>query len=124
MVAIGLLLPAFFGDPANGLVRRVLANRVLLWLGVVSYGIYLWHSAVYEQLTRWRFGEVTEATHRYVWFFAAAALSALVAAASYYAVERPVLKLKRLVGRREPGLPGEAVREPAPVIPGGGTGGG
>jgi peptidoglycan/LPS O-acetylase OafA/YrhL len=124
VVAIGLLLPAFFGDPANGLVRRVLANRVLLWLGVVSYGIYLWHSAVYEQLTRWRFGEVTEATHRYVWFFAAAALSALVAAVSYYVVERPALKLKRLVGRREPGLPGEAVREPAPVIPGGGTGGG
>jgi peptidoglycan/LPS O-acetylase OafA/YrhL len=124
VVAIGLLLPAFFGDPSNGLVRRVLANRVLLWLGIVSYGIYLWHSAVYEQLTRWRFGEIAEATHRYIWFFAAAAASALVAAASYYVVERPALKLKRLVGRREPGRPGEAVREPAPVIPGGGTGAG
>jgi peptidoglycan/LPS O-acetylase OafA/YrhL len=122
LVAIGLLLPAFFGDPQRGFVRRVLGNRVLLWLGVVSYGIYLWHSAVYEQLTRWHFGEVAEATHRYIWFFAAAALSALVAAASYYVVERPALRLKRLVGRREPGRPGEAIREPAPVIPGGETG--
>jgi peptidoglycan/LPS O-acetylase OafA/YrhL len=124
VVAIGLLLPAFFGDPANGLVRRVLANRVLLWLGLVSYGIYLWHSAVYEQLTRWGFAEIAEVTHRYIWFFAATAVTAAVAAASYYLVERPALRLKRLVGRREPGIPGEAVREPAPVIPGGGTGGG
>jgi peptidoglycan/LPS O-acetylase OafA/YrhL len=124
LVAIGLLLPAFFGDPANGLVRRVLANRVLLWMGLVSYGIYLWHSAVYEQLTRWHFGEIAEATHRYIWFFAATAVTAAVAAGSYYLLERPALRLKRLVGRREPGIPGEAVREPAPVIPGGGTGGG
>ncbi|MEA2364753.1 MAG: hypothetical protein QOI32_265 [Thermoleophilaceae bacterium] len=112
IVAIGLLLPAFFGDPERGLVRRLLANRVLLWLGLVSYGINLWHSAVYEQMARWDFAEIADATHRYIWFFVAAALSALVAAASYYGVERPALRLKRLVGRR------------APVIPGGGTGGG
>jgi peptidoglycan/LPS O-acetylase OafA/YrhL len=124
IVAIGLLLPAFFGDPANGFVRRILANRVLLWLGLVSYGIYLWHSAVYEQLSRWGFNDIATATHRYSWFIAAAALSALVAAASYYGIERHALKLKRLVGRRKPGLPGEATREPAPVIPSGGTGAG
>ena len=122
MVAFGLLLPAFFGDPERGFVRRLLGNRVFLWLGVVSYGIYLWHSAVYEQLTRWGFNEVAEATHRYIWFFAAVALTAVVAAASYYLVERPALTLKRLVGRRDPGIPGEALREPAPVIPGSGTG--
>ena len=78
-------------------------------------------AAVYEQLTRWGFQEIAATTHRYIWFFAAAAVTTLVAAASYYAVERPALSLKRLVGRREPGIPGEAVREPAPVIPGGGA---
>jgi peptidoglycan/LPS O-acetylase OafA/YrhL len=124
VVAIGLLLPAFFGEPEHGLVRRVLANRVLLWLGVVSYGIYLWHSAVYEQLTRWGFHDIANATHRYIWFLAAVAVSSLVAAVSYYGVERPALSLKRLVGRRPPGRPGEAIREPAPVIPDGGTGAG
>jgi peptidoglycan/LPS O-acetylase OafA/YrhL len=122
IVAVGLLLPAFFGDPERGLVRRVLGNRVFLWLGLVSYGIYLWHSAVYEQLARWDFAEIANATHRYVWFLAAVVVSAAVAAASYYGVERPALSLKRLVGQRPPGRPGEATREPAPVIPGGGTG--
>jgi len=124
LVALGLVLPGFFGDPSRGLIRRMLGNWVLLWLGVVSYGIYLWHSAVYEQLTRWHYGDIAEATHRYTWFFAGLAVSTVVAAASYYIVERPALSLKRLVGRREPGKPGEAIREPAPVIPGGGTGAG
>jgi peptidoglycan/LPS O-acetylase OafA/YrhL len=117
VVAVGIVLPGFFGDPANGRVRRVLGNRVLLWFGLVSYGIYLWHSAVYEQLTRWHFGDIADATHRYVWLLAGLSVTTLVAAASYYGVERYALRLKRLVGRREPGLPGEATREPAPVIP-------
>jgi peptidoglycan/LPS O-acetylase OafA/YrhL len=89
VIAALLLLPAVFGDGAGGLPRRVLANRVVAWLGLVSYGIFLWHYVFAQQLGRhgadWGFLDVLIGT---------LALSIAVAAASYYLVERPVLRLK------------------------------
>jgi peptidoglycan/LPS O-acetylase OafA/YrhL len=115
VIALGLVLPAVVGDPTRGLPRRVLGWRVLGWLGLVSYGIYLWHDAVLEQLARWDFGSVT-IVHPYAqWPLAGLAGATLLAAVSYYAVERPALGLKRLAGRRDPS-PGEAIAEPAPVM--------
>ena len=43
--ALGLILPAVFAGDGRGRVRQLLAWPVLLWLGLVSYGIYLWQSA-------------------------------------------------------------------------------
>src|SRR5205823_600212 len=45
-IALGLFLPAVFGDPDEGLIRRVLAWRPILWIGLVSYGAYLYHFPV------------------------------------------------------------------------------
>jgi peptidoglycan/LPS O-acetylase OafA/YrhL len=44
-------------------------------------------------------------------------MSLALAAASYYLVERPALRLKELVGRRPEPAPGEALAEPAPAVP-------
>ena len=56
LIGVGLLLPALFGDPSRGFVRqRVLSSRALNYLGVISYGVYLWHFAVLIQLQRWGF---------------------------------------------------------------------
>ena len=38
-----LALPAVFGTGEGGIPRRVLAAAPLAWLGLISYGIYLWH---------------------------------------------------------------------------------
>ncbi len=97
-VAVGLLLPAAFGDAGRGVVRRVLASRPLLWIGLVSYGLYLLHVVVLTQLTDW--GLVTSLGR--VGFAALALAVSLVAAAvSFYVVERPALQLGRhLTGRR------------------------
>jgi peptidoglycan/LPS O-acetylase OafA/YrhL len=116
VIAIGLLAPAMFGDPARGVLRRLLAWRPLLYVGMVSYGIYLWHLAILEQLARWDF-ESIGARHSIVWFAAAFPISLAIASVSYYAIERPFLSLKNRVRGRPPPRSGESVTEPAPVLP-------
>lgn len=97
LFALALLLPAVFGDPARGLVRRLLANRALLWVGLVSYALYLWHAAIISKLAD--LGAMNAFSP--IGFIAAAlGVSLLVAAASFYAVERPALRLGRRLSRR------------------------
>ena len=43
--AFFLLLPAVFGPQDRGIVRRFLRWQPMVYLGLISYGIYLWHQA-------------------------------------------------------------------------------
>jgi peptidoglycan/LPS O-acetylase OafA/YrhL len=97
-------------------VRRILRNRALLYVGMISYGIYLWHLAVLTQLDRWGFESVG---HRstIVWFAVALPIAVLIASLSYYLVERPFLRLKRLVRIGPAVKPGDSIAEPAPMTP-------
>jgi peptidoglycan/LPS O-acetylase OafA/YrhL len=113
VIALGLLIPAVFGDPEQGLIRRVLAWRPLLWIGLVSYGAYLYHFVVIEQLADEGFRPIAADTSPYLWFPVALAGSLAIAAVSWYCFERPILSLKRLVPRR-PVERREAKLEPAP----------
>jgi peptidoglycan/LPS O-acetylase OafA/YrhL len=83
-----LLLPAVFGEPGRGPVRRLLTWRPVAFVGLVSYGVYLWHQFVVQQLlkhTGWQLFDVP------YWQFLPVALAATVAlaAVSYVLVERP-----------------------------------
>jgi peptidoglycan/LPS O-acetylase OafA/YrhL len=116
-VAAGLLLaPAALG--AQGPVRRLLAWRPLAWLGLVSYGIFLWHfplaawlglKGAYPTLHGGGLG-IVDRVHTQptaVLFAATLALSVVVATASYYIVELPFLRLKdRRSPRSGPPSPG------------------
>lgn len=116
-VAVGLVAPAVFGEPGRGLVRRVLGARWLMWIGLISYGVYLWHAPVLALLYSWHYGRSGHVLVRYAeWAIIPLLGSLALGAASYYLVERPALSLKRWVpDRRRP--VSEAVVEPAPLAP-------
>ncbi len=95
LVAFFLLLPAVFGDDQGGLPRRVLALPALAWVGLISYGLYLWHYYVLLYVHQ------SEALHPLAKYFPLHVLLGLAGAlafgaASYYLVERPVLRWKNV----------------------------
>jgi peptidoglycan/LPS O-acetylase OafA/YrhL/lysophospholipase L1-like esterase len=69
----------------DGYVARVLSVRPLRTLGLVSYGVYLWHWPLFLVLTPDRTG-----VDGYALFALRLAMTLAVAAASYHAVEMPV----------------------------------
>jgi peptidoglycan/LPS O-acetylase OafA/YrhL len=123
IVALGILLPAAFGDPEHGWVRRLLRWRPLLYVGLVSYGLYLYHLAVLTAFNRrWHDRLVELLPSGLGWriggFLAIGIAGGLaLASASYYLVERPALKLKGRVGGIPEQAREEAVAEPAPMVP-------
>ncbi len=89
LVAMCILLPAVFGDAGGGWPRRVLRSPGLAWIGLVSYAFYLYHSIVIQQVEKL-------VTREYAAVLVISALATTVlAAASYYAVERPIMRLGR-----------------------------
>lgn len=46
VIAALIVLPAIFDRDGGGPYRRILANRTLTWLGLISYGIFLWQFPV------------------------------------------------------------------------------
>lgn len=94
-VAVLVLLPAVLGRGTSGLPGALLGNRVLSWLGKVSYGIFLWHFPIMfhladEGASAWVPGGP----------FLSLTLTTLVvtvalAAASFYLVESPLMRWSR-----------------------------
>lgn len=104
--AIGLLLllPAVFGGARGGLPRRILGNRALLWLGQVSYGVFLWHLSIAFALVD--LGVLSLPGSRFVNLsILTLLLSAAAAALSYYLIESPLMKIVNRRTRRKDGQP-------------------
>lgn len=84
------VLPPDEGVGRRGIGRRVLASRPLGAIGLVSYGIYLWHYDLIGELTQ---GPGQE-SFAYV-LLVALAVSIAFATVSYVLVESPLMKLVR-----------------------------
>lgn len=77
MSIAGILLVGAALEP--GLLGRCFSLRPVVWLGMISYSVYLWHSVVFWLLD-WRNPVV------------ALPITLVVSAISYYVVERPFRK--------------------------------
>lgn len=87
------VLPLVFGPESAGAVRRGASTRFLVWLGEVSYGIFCLHLIALEVTMDLLGVEPFTGRFRDV-FVTTVAFSVLLAAVSYYVLERPFLRLK------------------------------
>jgi peptidoglycan/LPS O-acetylase OafA/YrhL len=100
VIAALVILPAIFGTDGGGLTRRALGHRWMIWLGLISYGIFLWQIPVlvfvFDDLEVQGFLPLTVLT---------LIGTIMCAAASYYALERPLMRRVR----SRPGAGGAAL---------------
>jgi len=73
---------------SSRITRALFENRAMLFLGTVSYSIYLWHYPVSELVAK----HLGRAGGRYGFWLAAFAATVAVSALSYYLVERPFMR--------------------------------
>jgi peptidoglycan/LPS O-acetylase OafA/YrhL len=73
---------------SDGWLSRMLAARWLVWMGSISYGLYLWHLPIYSLGAYLGFSPMQIA-------IVGSALSVTLAACSYLTIERRALKYKQ-----------------------------
>ena len=114
IIAASVMLPILVGNPHRGRLRRFLANRTLIWLGTISYGVYLWHWTIMLEFSKWQVAFHSPFWQRYlIWGTVPILLAIVFGAMSWYLVERPAMSLRRFVRERRRPVATPAV-EPAP----------
>jgi peptidoglycan/LPS O-acetylase OafA/YrhL len=102
LVALALIVPVVLHGSSASLGLRSLSWRPVAWLGVVSYGIYLWHQAVLKwthQLLDWPELE----GNFLVLVITATVGSTIIAALSHRFVEEPATQIVRSRLRKSAG---------------------
>ncbi|MGC8513407.1 MAG: acyltransferase family protein [Acidimicrobiales bacterium] len=86
-----VVVPAVFGPPHAGPIRALLTTRVMVSVGVVSYGLYLWHQTWVSMVMSWSGAGL----FTFPWpllFVSATALGLASAAISYFSLEKPAIE--------------------------------
>jgi len=93
MVYLGWLMASVFAavvivqivTTSGTFIHRILENQILVFIGSISYGLYVWHLPILGAMMR----------HNLPWQHLGYLLPVLpVVLASYYLIERPCLRLK------------------------------
>jgi peptidoglycan/LPS O-acetylase OafA/YrhL len=85
LVAAALILALVVGNRSTGPAHRALRFAPLVWLGAISYGVYLWH----WPLAIW-LDPATTGLDGPLLFLARLGGTLAIAAASFYLLERPI----------------------------------
>jgi peptidoglycan/LPS O-acetylase OafA/YrhL len=111
LVALCAALVVVAAAATEGGITSLLEFGPLVWVGRISYGLYLWHYPVVVGLLD---------THRMArlgvdpawWMPIQIAASLVLATVSFYLLERPILRLKQRFGSRVAGHPEGPARRP------------
>lgn len=112
LLGLTMIVPLVIGDQRRGAIRRFVNWKPIWWIGVVSYGFYIWHLDLMERLvtmpssdggpplwTGIRGWELQDAS--VVGLLVGGFVLGLGAAGlSWYLVEKPILRFKPVVGGR------------------------
>ena len=88
--AVGLVAPAVFGDQHRGAIRALLRSWPMAALGVISYGIFLWHFDLMKKLDEW----YPHASFAGL-LVAVSAAAIAVSVVSWFLLEKPLQSLSR-----------------------------
>lgn len=77
---------------SSSMIKRLLAMKWLVWLGSVSYGLYLWHYPIFAGMGDFGFKGWTV-------LLVGTPVTFLIVVVSYYAVEKPILEWKQRFSR-------------------------
>lgn len=88
VIHIACAIAIFNLSHARGLVAVLLSQKPLVYIGRISYGVYLWHFPVLVVLAAFDWTGVSLLGATFI-------CTLIIASASYYALELPALKLKR-----------------------------
>lgn len=110
-IAVFLLLPAFLGvgdvdpteQPADSRWARFMAHPVVVYLGTISYGIFLWHLVLLRMIQGGLGIPIFSGGFWLLWPLVVLS-SIAVASVSWFAVERPLQRWSHRRGLRKPVL--------------------
>jgi peptidoglycan/LPS O-acetylase OafA/YrhL len=89
-VALAWIFPALLrGESA---LRRLLCAPLALWIGRLSYSLYLWHWGAFAVADR------IAGSDKLLWLSVGLPLAVGLAMASYFLIEQPMLKFRRRAG--------------------------
>jgi len=92
------------------LCRAVLCSPLMVWIGAISYSLYVWHELAFFIVT----GSLVGTARLEHWQVATAlALTILLATVCYYFVERPLRYRRKMISRREKEAGQEGPPKPA-----------
>ena len=72
----------------NTIVHKILSMRWIVWVGSISYGLYLWHYPIYRTMDSLGYGDIEMLVY-------GTCISFIFSTFSYYIIEKPILKLKK-----------------------------
>jgi peptidoglycan/LPS O-acetylase OafA/YrhL len=95
MLGAFIVVPAVLGPQDHGVIRRFLSSKVLTFLGLVSYGLYLWHWFLLQIVQSDWLGWPLQKGNPVVVLLVGFPLIVAAASASWYLLERPILRRAR-----------------------------